>query len=60
MEELGTAIHYVEIIVGTVAAMVIGDYFGYKIGRWKLFWICVSIALLAIVVFAIYAAVTLA
>ena len=55
MEELGTAIHYVEIIVGTVAAMVIGDYFGYKIGRWKLAWIGGSIALLSIIGFFVYA-----
>ena len=33
MEELGTAIHYVEIIVGTVAAMVIGDTTGEYCGK---------------------------
>lgn len=39
--------------------MIIGDYLGYKVGRMKLVWTSLSIALLSIVVFAVYAAVVL-
>jgi hypothetical protein len=59
MEELQSAIKYVIIIVSTVCAMVLGDYMGYKIGRVKLVWSGVVVALLAIIVFAVYAAITL-
>jgi hypothetical protein len=59
MEELQSAIRYVVIIVATVAAILLGDYLGYKIGRKKLVWTCIVVALLAVVVFAVYAAVVL-
>ncbi len=59
MEELQSAIRYVVIIVAAVAAMILGDYLGYKIGRMKLVWSCIVAALLTIIIFAIYAAVVL-
>ncbi len=59
MEELQSVIRYVVIIVAAIAAIILGDYLGYKFGRKKLVWIGVIVALLAIVVFAIYAAVVL-
>jgi uncharacterized protein YcfJ len=59
MSELGIAINIVEIIVGTVLAMLLGDYLGYKIGRRRLATIVGAIALGIIVAFAIYAAVVL-
>ena len=60
MPELKDAITVVEIIVATVLAMLLGDYLGYKIGRWRLAMIAGPIALVSIIVFAIYAAVVLA
>ncbi len=59
MEELQSAIRYVVIIVATIAAILLGDYLGYKIGRMKLVWSGIVVALLAIIVFAVYAAVVL-
>ena len=60
MPELKNAIIVVEIIVTLVLAMLLGDYLGYKIGRWRLAIIVGPIALVSIVAFAIYAAVVLA
>jgi len=60
MPELEGAITWVWIIVGAVAAMVLGDYLGYKIGRWRVAIIAGGIALAAIFAFAIYATVVLA
>jgi hypothetical protein len=59
MEELQSAIKYVVIIVAAMAAMLLGDYLGYKIGRVKLVWACVGVILLSIGVFAVYAALVL-
>ena len=59
MDQLQSAIKYVVIIVGVIAAMLLGDYFGYKFGRMKLVWTGIIVALLAIIVFAVYAAVVL-
>jgi len=59
MEELQSAIKYVVIIVAAIAAMILGDYLGYKMGRMKVVWIGIGVALLAIIVFAVYAAVVL-
>ncbi len=59
MEELQSAIKYVVIIVAAIAAMILGDYLGYKLGRMKVVWIGIGVALLAIIVFAVYAAVVL-
>lgn len=60
MPELKDVITVVEIIVATVLAMLLGDYLGYKIGRWRLATIVGLIALGSIVVFTIYAAIVLA
>ena len=60
MPELKDAITVVEIIVTVVVALLLGDYLGYKIGRWRLAMIVGFIALVSIVAFAIYAAVVLA
>jgi len=60
MPELEVAITMVEITVGIAVAMLLGDYLGYKIGRWRLATIVGLIALVSIVAFAIYAAVVLA
>ena len=60
MPELRTAISIVEIIVVVIVAMALGDYLGYKIGRWRLAAILGGVTLATIVAFAIYAAVVLA
>ncbi len=60
MFELESAIRTVEIIVGAMVAMAIGDYLGHKVGRWKLAAAVGGVALVSIVGFAIYAAVVLA
>jgi len=59
MEELQSAIRYVVIVVATIAAILLGDYLGYKIGRMRLVWSGIVVALLAVIVFAVYAAVVL-
>ena len=48
------------VIIATVILLLLGDYLGHKIGRWRLAVILGSIALVTTVVFAIYAAVRLA
>jgi hypothetical protein len=60
MSELKTAITVVEIIIAAIVAMLLGDYLGYKIGRWKLAAFIGIFALVIIVAFVIYAAVILA
>ena len=60
MLELKDAITYVEIIFGTVAMMVLGDYLGYKFGRMRLAAVGGGVILASVVAFAIYAALTLA
>lgn len=60
MPELKDVIYYVEITVATVAAILVGDYLGHKIGRWRLAAIGGGIVLVSVVAFAIYAAVVLA
>ncbi|MDD5081846.1 MAG: hypothetical protein PHU08_00590 [Dehalococcoidales bacterium] len=57
MPELRSAITAIEIIVGAAAAMLLGDYLGYKLGRWRLALIVGIVALVSIVAFATYAAV---
>ncbi len=59
MSELKTAITVVEIIVGIAAALVIGDYIGYKFGRMKLATYTLFTVLGVIIAFAIYAAIKL-
>jgi hypothetical protein len=48
----------VELVIAVLAVSLIGDYLGYKIGRRRLALIAATIALVTIVVFTIYAAVT--
>lgn len=60
MPELRGAITFVEIIVGVAISMMLGDYLGHKVGRWRLATIAGSVALLSIIAFAVYAAVVLA
>ena len=59
MPELKNAITVVEIIVSVVVVLLLGDYLGYKIGRWRLATIVGLIVLVSIIAFAIYAAVVL-
>jgi hypothetical protein len=59
MLDLKSAITIVEIIVGVAVAMVLGDYIGYKFGRWKLASYTLFTALGVIVIFAVYAAIKL-
>ncbi len=59
MLELRDAITIVEIIAGAAAASLLGDYLGYKIGRWRLAAIVGGIVLVSVVAFTIYAAVVL-
>jgi hypothetical protein len=59
MHELKNAIVGVGILITAVVMMLLGDYLGYKIGRWRLAAIAGSIALVSIVVFTIYAAIVL-
>ena len=60
MPELKLAITVVKTIVATVAAMLLADYLGYKMGRWRLAAILGGIALVSIVAYAVYAAIMLA
>jgi membrane protein DedA with SNARE-associated domain len=60
MLELKTAISVVEIIVVIIVAMALGDYLGYKIGRWRLVAILGGVTLATIIGFAIFSAVRLA
>lgn len=59
MPDLKTAINIVELIVVIIVAMELGDYLGYKIGRWRLAAIIGGMAIAVFIGFAIYAAVML-
>jgi hypothetical protein len=52
---LSLASTIVEIIVGVAAALLLGDYVGYKFGRMKLLTYSLFSLLAIIIVFAIYA-----
>ncbi len=58
--ELKDAIRFVGLIVAIVAAMLIGDYLGYKIGRWRLALILGVVTLVTIIAFTLYSAIRLA
>ena len=60
MPELKNAMTVVEIIVAIVLMMLLGDYLGYKVGRWRLATIVGITALVSIVGFAIYAGIRFA
>lgn len=59
MAELKTAITVVAIIAGVVAAILLGDYLGHKIGGVRLATILGYVILAAVIIFVIYAAVVL-
>ncbi|GEM_PF-857435 len=56
-DEISIAIRIVEIIIATLAVLLIGDYLGYKIGRRRLALMVATISLVTIVVFTIFVAV---
>ena len=60
MPDLKSAITIVEGIIALIAVMLLGDYIGYKFGRWRLVIISGIVALGVIILFAIYAAFILA
>jgi len=60
MPALQSGITWVEIIIGVIVCLVLGDYLGYKFGRKKIALVGGSIALLSIIFFAVFAAVELA
>ena len=60
MDELKTAITTVEAIVAIAVLLTLGDYLGYKVGRWRLATFVGIVTLVVIVAFAIYAAIVLA
>ncbi len=57
---LKSAINILEIIAGVGATLVLGDYLGYKFGRWRLASTVAIILLIVVVAFAILSAVVLA
>jgi hypothetical protein len=58
--EIKSVATFIEIlIVSVVAAMALGDYLGYKLGRKRLAIGLLAAALLSIIVYAIYAALVL-
>ncbi len=59
MDDIATAIRIVEVDAAIAAAMALGDYLGYKIGRWRLATIVGLAVLVTVIAFAIYAAVVL-
>jgi len=59
MDDIATAIRIVEVVAAIAAAMALGDYLGYKIGRWRLATIVGLAVLVTVIAFAIYAAVVL-
>lgn len=60
MAELKTAMTTVEIIIAVLAMMALGDYLGYKFGQRRVAAVMGIIALVVIVLFAIYAGIALA
>jgi len=59
MPELKSAITVVGIIIAVAAAMALGDYLGYKMGRKKLAAVIGLFCFATVVIFTIYAAVVL-
>jgi hypothetical protein len=58
--EIKSVATFIEIlIVSVVAAMALGDYLGYKLGRKRLAIGLLAAALLSIIVYAVYAALAL-
>ena len=59
MPDLKLIITVIEIIVGVAAALLLGDYIGYKFGRMKLATYTLFTVLGLVILFAIYAAIKL-
>ena len=59
MDELKTGITTVEVVVAIAVFMTLGDYLGYKMGRWRLATYVGIATLVVVVAFAIYAAIVL-
>lgn len=55
MAELGNAAKYLMIIIAAAAAMLLGDYLGYKVKRTRLAVFLGCVILAAILAFTIYA-----
>ncbi len=60
MPDLKTAITIVEIVVGVAVAMLLGDFLGNRVGRARFAIAMGVVVLIAIVAFAVYAAIVLA
>ena len=59
MPDLKLIITVIEIIVGVAAALLLGDFIGYKFGRMKLATYTLFTVLGLVILFAIYAAIKL-
>ncbi len=57
MLELIDASNIIVIIIATLAVLLLGDYLGHKIGRWRLAVIVGIIALVSIAAFTVFAVV---
>ncbi len=60
MPDLKTAVTVVEVIAGIAAAMLIGDFLGNRVGRARFAVAMGVVVLVAVVGFAVYAAIVLA
>ena len=60
MTQLKTGITILEIIVAVAVLLVLGDYLGYKAGHRRVATFAGIAALIAVVAFAVYAAIVLA
>jgi hypothetical protein len=56
MIDLKTAGNIVKMVVAIAAILTLGDYLGYKIGRWRLATYVWIAALVVVIAFAVYAA----
>jgi hypothetical protein len=59
MPDLKLVITVIEIVIGVAAAIVLGDYLGYKFGHMKIASYALFMFLGLVIIFAIYAAVYL-
>ncbi len=58
--DLKQAIQVVEISAAIAVLLLLGDYLGYKFGRWRLAAIAGVVNLLFVIAFAVYAGFILA
>lgn len=59
MIDLKDALNILELIIATLALLIIGDYLGHKFGRLRLAATVGVIALITIIAYVIYAVVVL-